>query len=87
MQQWIDEKDIEGTDVFEISNFDFMPIDTKLVGDKIRDTPTNQPQQEDLSQQLPQPQGSEVAPSSLVQTKFCVDKGSATHLPPSTKGE
>jgi hypothetical protein len=44
MQQWIDEKDVEGTDVFQMSDFDFMPIGTKLVGDKIRDTPTNQPQ-------------------------------------------
>lgn len=24
-------------------DFDFMPMGTKLVGDKIRDTPTNQP--------------------------------------------
>lgn len=44
MQQWIDEQEGEGTDVFQMSDFDFMPIGTKLVGEKIRDTPTNQPQ-------------------------------------------
>lgn len=44
MQQWIDEKDVEGTDIFKMLDFDFMPICTKLVGDKIRDTPRNEPQ-------------------------------------------
>lgn len=44
MQQWIDEHNVEGTDVFKMSYFDFMPVGTELVGDKIKDTPTNQPQ-------------------------------------------
>ena len=53
MQQWIDEQDVEGIDVFKISNFDFMLVGTKLVGDNIQDTPTNEPQQEDWTQMPP----------------------------------
>lgn len=49
LKQWIDEYKIEEIDVFQMSNFDFMPIGIELVGDKIRDTPTNQPQEEDWS--------------------------------------
>ena len=41
MQKWIDEQDVEVTDGFQMSYFDFMPIGTKLVRDKIRDTPIN----------------------------------------------
>lgn len=33
----------EGVDIFDLSNFDFIPIDTDMVGDKIRDTPRNEP--------------------------------------------
>ena len=29
----------EGNDVLSMSYFDFIPIGTKLIGDKIRDTP------------------------------------------------
>ena len=44
MQQWIDEHDVEGTNVFQMSDFDFMLVGTKLVKDKIRNTLANQPQ-------------------------------------------
>lgn len=44
MQQWIDEQYVEGTNVFKMSYFDFMPMGTELVGDEIRDMPTTQPQ-------------------------------------------
>jgi len=87
MQQWIDEQDVEGNDVFKMSDFYFMPFGTKLVGDKIRDTLNNQPQQEDWSQFPPEPQGPKVAPSSPMQVTFCVDKGFVTPLPPKNEGE
>ena len=45
--KWVDEKSEEGDDIFSMLDFDFMPIGTKLIGDKIRDTPTGEPQQED----------------------------------------
>ena len=44
MQQWIDEKYVEGTNVFRMSYFYFMPMGTELVREKIRDMPTNEPQ-------------------------------------------
>ena len=44
VQQWVDEQDVGGDDVFEMLDFDFMPIGTKLIRDKIRDTLTNKPQ-------------------------------------------
>ena len=44
VQQWVDEHDGEGDDVFKVLDFDFMPIRTKLVGDKIKDAPTGEPQ-------------------------------------------
>ena len=40
----MDEHDVEGDDVFKMSYFDFMPMGTKLVGDKIKDTPIGEPQ-------------------------------------------
>ena len=30
----------EGTDIFDLSNFDFMPVGTKMIGEKIKDIPT-----------------------------------------------
>ena len=65
-----------------MSDFDFMPIGTKLVGEKIRDTPTNEPQQEDWTQMPPKPQGPGLPPPSPLQTIVVVDKGSTTPLPP-----
>ena len=87
MQKWIDEQYVEGTNVFQMSYFDFMPMGTKLVSDKIRDTPTNQPQQEDWSRMPPESQGPEVFFSSQVQVTFYVDKGSATPFPPNIEEE
>ena len=40
VQQWVDEKDVEGANIFKMLDFDFMPIGKKLVGGQIRDTPT-----------------------------------------------
>ena len=44
VQQWVDEHDGEGDDMFKMLDFDFMYVGIKLVGDKIRDTPTSEPQ-------------------------------------------
>lgn len=44
MKQWIYEQDVEGTYVLKIPYFDLMSVGTELVVDKIRNTPTNQPQ-------------------------------------------
>ena len=81
MQQWIDKKDIERTGIFKMSDFNFMPVGIELVGDKIRDTLTNQPQQEDWNQMPLESQGPIITPSQVQVTVF-VDKGSATPLPP-----
>lgn len=85
MQQWIDGKHVEGIDVFEMLDFDFMPMETELVGDKIKDTLTNQPQQEDWNKMPPMSQGLKIvlAWTSQLQVTFCVNKGSVT---PSTLG-
>ena len=40
----MDEKNIEGINIFKMLYFDFMLVGTELVGKKIRDMPTNQPQ-------------------------------------------
>ena len=42
VQWWVSEQREQGEDVFSI--VDFMPVGTELVGDKIRDTPTWEPQ-------------------------------------------
>ena len=44
VQQWVDEHDGEGNDVFKMSDFDFMLVRSKLLGDKIRDTPIGESQ-------------------------------------------
>lgn len=62
-------------DFFKMSNFDFMLVGNEFMGDKIKDTPTNQPKYEDWSQLPPKPQGLEVAPPSPIQVTFFVDKG------------
>ena len=64
MQQWINEQDIEGTNIFKMSDFDFMPIGTKLIGDKIKDTPTNEPQQDDWTHMPLESKGVDITPSS-----------------------
>ena len=43
LQYWIDKQEDQGVDVFKMLDFDFMPLGTKLVGNQIRDIPTNQP--------------------------------------------
>ena len=87
MQKQIDEKYMERSSVFQMLDFGFMPMGTKLVGEKIRDMPTNQHQQEDQSQMPPESQGPKVVLSSQVQITFCVDKGSTTPLSLRTKIE
>ena len=47
----------ERTYVFDLSKFDFMPVETEMVGEKIRDTPKSAPLGEDWNQFLPLPQG------------------------------
>ena len=42
----MDEQSEEGDDVFSMSNFYFMPIGTKLSGDKIKDTFAGELQEE-----------------------------------------
>lgn len=64
LQQWIEEKENKGNDEFNMSYFDFMPVGTELVGDKIKDTPKNQPLEGDWSQSPPQPQGLQGSPQS-----------------------
>ena len=54
VQQWVNDQDMKGDDVFKMSYFDFMLMGTELVGDKIRDTPTSEPQQEDWMQMPPE---------------------------------
>lgn len=39
VQQWVDEQSEESEDIFKMLDFDFMPMGTKLAGDKIKDTP------------------------------------------------
>ena len=45
-------------------DFDLMLVGIELVGDKIQDTPTNQPQQEDWTQIPLESQGFEIVPTS-----------------------
>ena len=47
VKQWVDEKSEEGDATFTMLDFDFMPIVIELIGDKIRDTPIGELQQED----------------------------------------
>jgi hypothetical protein len=76
----IDEKEYQGGDVFKMLDFDFMPIGTELVCEKIRDTPKNQPSHEDWSQFFPQPQGPLSSPPSPSQDLSYLDKGLVTPL-------
>lgn len=46
----------EGEDVFDILDFDFILVGTELVGEKIGDTPQNDPLGEDWNQLPPLPQ-------------------------------
>ena len=86
MQKWIDEKYVQHINVYKILYFKFILVGTKVVGDKIRDTPTNESQQEDWTQMPPESQGPKLPPPSPLQT-IVVDKGSTTPLPPNTDKE
>ena len=76
----MDEQSEEGSDIFKISDFNFMPMGTELVGDKIRDTATGKPQQEDWTQMPPDSQGPDLALPSPPQVTV-VDKGLVTPPP------
>ena len=81
LQKWIDKQDDQGVDVFKMLDFDFMSIDIEFIGDKIRDTQTNQPLEENWSQLPSSPQGPLGSPPSPSQYLSFLDKGSATPLP------
>ena len=57
-----------------------MSIGIELVGDKIRDTPTGEPQQQDWMQMSLDSQGLDLTPPSPPQVTV-VDKGSVTPPP------
>ena len=40
-KQWIVDMEGQETNVFDLSNFNFMPINTEMVGENIYDTPTS----------------------------------------------
>ena len=77
----MDEKGEEGDDVFKMSNFDFVLVGTKLVGDRIVNISTSQSKQEGWTQVPPSTQGPNLAPPSSPQD-MVVDKGSVTPLIP-----
>ena len=64
VQQWVDGQSEEGNAIFKMSDFDFMPVGTELVGDKIRDTPIGESQQEDWMQMPPDSQGPDLTSTS-----------------------
>lgn len=81
-QQWMDEQEGHEIDIFNMFDFDFMLVQTKMVGDKIWDMLTNQPFREDWIQMPPLSQWSlGTSPPTFF------DKGSTTTLPPVTKEE
>lgn len=44
VQQWVDEQSEEGDDIFKMSDFDFMPMGTKLIEGKIVNIHTSESQ-------------------------------------------
>ena len=60
-----------------------MPIGTKLIGDRIKDTQTNEPKQEDWTQMSLQSQAPKITPSSSLQVIIVVYKHSTNPLPQS----
>ena len=40
----------EGKDILDLLDFNFILVETNMVGEKIRDTPTNEPLGEDWNQ-------------------------------------
>ena len=61
------EMECEGADIFYLSYFDFMPIGTNMMGNKIRDAPTNEPLRENWNQFPFVPQGPLGIPPLLAQ--------------------
>ncbi len=53
-----------GDDILSILDFDFMPVGTELVGDKIKDTPIGESQQQDWMQMPPETRGPHLMPPS-----------------------
>ena len=82
VQQWVDEQSEEGDDVFSMSNFDFMPIGTELIGDKIRDTSIGELQQEDWKQMPLDTHGPDLTTPSPPEI-MTTDSGSMTPPPQS----
>ena len=77
-QNWIEDQEGEETNVFEISNFNFMPVEIEMVGEKTWDSPMSQPLGEDWNKFPPLPQGS-TTPTILGFVIF--DKGLVTPPP------
>ena len=63
-----------------------MLVGMELVGDKIRDTPTREPQQEEWTQHPPNAKNFGIAPPSPPNITL-IDKGSVTPPPPSSEEE
>ena len=84
VQQWVNEQRELGDDVLSIPDFDFMPMGTELDGDKIRDTPIGEFQQQDWMQMPPETQGPHPTPPSSPQVMM-VDKVLVTPPPPSSE--
>ena len=69
-------------DVLDLSNFDFMPVGTGMVGEKIRDTPRSEYLEEDWNQLPPLPKGPlGIPPPPPSQDLTFLDKGSVIPLP------
>ena len=68
-------------DVFDLLDFDFMHVITKMVGEKIHDTPTSQSLGEDWNQLPPLPQGPLDLPPLTSQDFSFLDKGLSMPLP------
>ena len=77
----------EGNDVFDLFEFYFMPVGTKMVGEKIKDTPMRKSLGEDWKQWsliLQEPLG---IPPPPYQDLVVLGKGSVTPLPLVTQVE
>lgn len=72
----------EGTNIFDLFNFNFMLVSIKTVGEKIRNNPMSDPLGEDWNQLPPLPQGPLGIPPPPSQDMAFLDKGSVTLFPP-----
>lgn len=78
---WIMEMESEGIDIFDLLEFDFIPLGTKMVGEKIQDTPMSEALGEDWNQLPHLPQGPLRIPLPPLQDLANFDKRSLTPLP------